>query len=78
MAWKLLSNVVGLYVNDTHDGASAAFYRALATLRRGGCYPEALLELLDGRQADRLAAVRRVAQRREVDGGRSTRRHARR
>lgn len=45
MQWTLPSNVVGHYVVDqTESAGAAAFYRALATLRRGGC----VLLLVDG------------------------------
>lgn len=44
MQWTLPSNVAGLYVTDTDVGGAAAFYRAVATVRRGGC----VLILVDG------------------------------
>jgi lipid A biosynthesis acyltransferase len=44
MQWTLPSTVVGQYHDDTELAGAAAFYRALSTLRRGGC----VLLLVDG------------------------------
>jgi lauroyl/myristoyl acyltransferase len=44
MEWKIPSNITGVYVAATDAAGAAAFYRAVATIRRGGC----VLMLVDG------------------------------